>query len=172
MYKLISGCTALSCIYQSLMYLGFNCFSLWHNECQKVTLKHSFCIINHSIFLKGKDNYNKITVQNLLGIYFSPLTNSREKNCLKTMYNIDLDDLLCTHSKFCENNLPSEKNHNKKQTTITKKTQTITKHKNSSSSWQINLFRAKPLLIYNSLPALKSWCVTSALCVHVCCSLF
>lgn len=65
-FKLISGCTTCSCIYQSLMYLGFNCFSLWHNKCQNVMLKHSFCIINHSIFLKGKDNYNKITVQNCL----------------------------------------------------------------------------------------------------------
>lgn len=65
-FKLISDCTTHSCNHQSLMYLGFNCFSLWHNECQSVTMKHSFCIINHGIFIKGKDNYNKITVQNCL----------------------------------------------------------------------------------------------------------
>lgn len=49
------------------------------------------------------------------------------------------------------------------------KPQTIIKHKNSSGSWQINLFRAKTLLICNSLPVLKSRCVTSLLpSVYMC----
>lgn len=160
-FKLISGCTAHSCIYQSLRCLSFNCFSLWHNECQKVTPKHSFCIINHSIFLKGKDNYNKITVQNCLE-FTSYLTNSRENNCLKTMYNIDLDDLLRTHSEFYENNLLSKK-----------KPQPTNKSENSSSSWQINLFRAKHCTFVIPSLFLKSQCAISLLhCVYMCCSFF
>lgn len=74
------------------------------------------------------------------------------------MYNIDLNDLLCTHSVFCENNLLS-----KKKTKPKSNKKNPTKHENSSSSWQINLLRAKHCTFVIPSLFLKSLCVTSLL---------
>lgn len=73
------------------------------------------------------------------------------------MYNIDLDDLLCTHSVFCENNL------------LSKKKKPTTKPEYPSSSWQINLFSAKHCTFVILCLFLKSLYVTSLLpSVYMC----
>lgn len=67
----------------------------------------------------------------LLTIGFLHLINTEENNCLKTMYNLDLNDLLCTLWIYAA--------------------KIIFLTQSSIPWWQMNLFRLKAVYIYNSL---------------------